>query len=617
MKNGSSDAACAISPSDSPERRLEKHRSQRRLHAAAMSAIVLAATALLIAGGLFATLSSIGADSSVQESRADDVLASATCALLAFQDSDPPVADAGANMTVVLGAIVTLNGSSSSDDVEVTAYTWTFEDNGTTQVLEGEAVDYVFWTPGNFTITLNVSDAEGHWDTDSVLYTVNEDLTPPTIVTALNRTSVVGDQLVLNASRSSDNARIVNFTWAFEYDGEEVTLYGNVMRFYFNKTGTYEVNLTVTDASNLTSSVSIIVEVRGEASWFSKHLFKIAVTALIGSTILWFVARKLRKDRTLFTDTDKEKLGLQWKSFLKTWRIFKANRIGMTGFTVLLAFVIIAIFAPLLSTVQDPNNTDHAEPVIISDDGDPTNDWVNPLPPSLTPSPYTGYLHLLGTDHKGQDIYSLTLVGARASLYVGLVATAISALLGAVIGLGAGYFGKAMDEVLMRATDFFLVLPWFPLMIVMMAILGRDFVWVIVVIGITSWPSTARIVRSQVLTVKERQFIERARAIGAGDGHIISKHIMPNVMPLIFANTVLLISLAIFSESFLSFFGLGDPTVVSWGGMLEGAYNFGAFYKGAWWYILPPGLCILGMVLSFSLVGYALDDVLNPKLRKR
>jgi peptide/nickel transport system permease protein len=291
--------------------------------------------------------------------------------------------------------------------------------------------------------------------------------------------------------------------------------------------------------------------------------------------------------------------------------IFKANRIGMTGFVALVIFIVVAIFAPWMSTVQNPNNPDNAEPVILVDD------WINPLPPSMTPSPYTDLLHPLGTDHKGGDIYSMTLYGARASLYVGLVATAISALLGAVIGLAAGYFGRATDEVLMRATDFFLVLPWFPLMIVMMAILGREFVWVIFVIGITSWPSTARIVRSQVLTVKERQFIERARAVGAGDGHIISKHIMPNVMPLIFANTVLLISLAIFSESFLSFFGLGDPTVISWGGMLEGAYQFGAFYKGAWWYILPPGLCILAMVLSFSLIGYALDDVLNPKLRRR
>jgi peptide/nickel transport system permease protein len=140
---------------------------------------------------------------------------------------------------------------------------------------------------------------------------------------------------------------------------------------------------------------------------------------------------------------------------------------------------------------------------------------------------------------------------------------------------------------------------------------------VVVVIGITGWPSTARIVRSQVLTVKERQFIERARAVGADSRHIITKHIMPNVLPLIFANTVLLIALAIFSESFLDFFGLGDPNVISWGTMLESAYNFNAFISGAWWWILAPGAAIVLMVLAFSLIGYALDDVLNPKLRRR
>jgi peptide/nickel transport system permease protein len=211
----------------------------------------------------------------------------------------------------------------------------------------------------------------------------------------------------------------------------------------------------------------------------------------------------------------------------------------------------------------------------------------------------------------------MTMYGARASLIVGIVATAISVLLGTAIGLAAGYFGRVTDEALMRVTDFFLVLPWFPLMIVMMAILGQKFIWVVVVIGITSWPSTARVVRSQVLTVKERQFIVRAKCVGATDGHIIKTHILPNVLPLIFANTVLLIAIAIFSEAFLDFFGLGDPTVISWGAMLEAAYDFDAFLKGAWWWIAAPGAAIVLMVLSFSLVGYAIDDVLNPKLRRR
>jgi peptide/nickel transport system permease protein len=279
----------------------------------------------------------------------------------------------------------------------------------------------------------------------------------------------------------------------------------------------------------------------------------------------------------------------------------------MGGVIVLLIFVAMAITAPLLATVKDPSGT--LEPNIGT--------RINPLPPSFSPSPITGVVPPFGTDAKGQDVYSLTLFGARASIEVGLAATMISILLGTLIGLGAGYFGRIVGEVLMRTTDFFLVLPWFPLMIVMMAILGRKFLIVILVIGITSWPSTARVVRAQVLTVKERQFIVRARAIGAGDGHIIATHILPNVLPLIFANTVLLIANAIFSEAFLDFFGLGDPRIISWGSMLEAAYEQSAFLRNAWWWIAAPGISIVAIVLAFSLVGYAIDDVMNPKLRKR
>ena len=574
------------------------------------TALVVLFTLSILAVGLLPTMASVAGDDFETENLADSAGNASTSSFLALQDSDPPVAEAGANTTVYVGVIVTLNGSASSDDVGIDSYTWTFDDNGTTQTLQGGVVHYVFWTPGIFNVTLNVTDAEDHWDTDAVTYTVLEDTVPP-VIKCGNRSVTVGAIVELNATRSTDNARIVNFTWTFEYEGEQITLYGMVTSFPFDRTGNYEILLVVTDSSGLKSNATVYVLVSKEATWLSENWLNLTITAIVALIIFRFASRKLKKDRTFLTSSDREKFKLQLKSFKKTWDIFRANRIGMTGFVALMIFIIVAIFAPWMSTVQTPNTPDNAEPVVLVDD------WVNPLPPSMTPSPYTGLLHPLGTDHKGQDIYSMTLYGARASLYVGLVATAISALLGAVIGLAAGYFGRATDEVLMRATDFFLVLPWFPLMIVMMAILGREFVWVIVVIGITSWPSTARIVRSQVLTVKERQFIERARAIGAGDGHIISKHIMPNVMPLIFANTVLLISLAIFSESFLSFFGLGDPMVISWGGMLEGAYQFGAFYKGAWWYILPPGLCILAMVLSFSLIGYALDDVLNPKLRRR
>jgi peptide/nickel transport system permease protein len=528
---------------------------------------------------------------------------------LALQDVTPPVASAGANRTVYVGAIVTLNASGSTDDVGIANYTWTFFEGGA-QTLYGAVVAREFWIPGVYNITLNVSDAEGNWDLDYVRITVNIDTELP-VAKATNRTIWVGTLVNLTGTGSKDNARIVNYTWVFEYDGETVTLYGPVAPFWFNKSGYYLVNLTVTDPSGNSNYSLVSVQVNKIPTWLSENWLKVLIAVGILGSATYYVVTKYRRDRSLWTSSDSEKLRLQLKSFRKTWKIFRSNRLGFGGFMILVAFVVVAILAPLLSTVENPNLTENHEPNQIADG------WINPLPPSMSPSPYTGLVHPLGTDHKGQDVWSMTVYGTRASLYVGLMATAISALLGAAVGLAAGYFGKVTDEALMRATDFFLVLPWFPLMIVMMAILGREFIWIIVVIGITSWPSTARIVRSQVLTVKERQFIERARAVGAGDIHIISRHIMPNVMPLIFANTVLLISLAIFSESFLDFFGLGDPTVISWGTMLEGAYSFGAFYRGAWWSIIPPGLSILIMVLSFSLVGYALDDVLNPKLRRR
>lgn len=545
-------------------------------------------------------------------SAADDPSAVAGISSLALQDDIPPVASAGGDRTVYTGAIVTLNASGSTDNIGIVNYTWTLYEGGWLY-LYGAVAQHEFGLPGTYNITLNVSDAEGNWDLDYVVITVYPDTEPP-IAKATNRTVLVGTLVNLSAAGSTDNARIVNYTWTFEYDREEVVLYGVVAPFWFNRSGSYIVNLTVTDASGLTNYSLVSVNVNKIPTWLSENWLKLVLAVGILGAAAYYLIGKYRRDHMLWTSSDAEKLRLQMKSFRKTWKIFRSNRLGFGGFMVLMLFVVVAIFAPFLSSVENPNYTENHEANIIID-GDPI--WMNPLPPSFSPSPYTGFIHPLGTDHKGQDVWSMTVYGTRASLYVGLMATAISALLGAAVGLAAGYFGRVTDEVLMRATDFFLVLPWFPLMIVMMAILGREFIWIIVVIGITSWPSTARIVRSQVLTVKERQFIERAKAVGAGDLHIISRHIMPNVMPLIFANTVLLISLAIFSESFLDFFGLGDPTVISWGTMLEGAYSFGAFYRGAWWSIIPPGLAILVMVLSFSLVGYALDDVLNPKLRRR
>lgn len=527
------------------------------------------------------------------------------------QDIVAPVADAGSNMTAYAGLDIVLNGSASSDNVGIVSYDWTVWLDPPVS-LTGETVTYEFSSEGLYEVTLNVTDLEGNWDVDSIFVNVSRDLTPPVSHPGYNQSAYTGTVVTLNASRSKDlETGIVNYTWNFTHRGESVVMYGRVVEFTFLEPGKYLVTLNLTNGVGLTNSSSVVITVQDPPTWISKNWKTVAGTAIVLGVIGIWVALRYRKNHMIITNAEREKLAFKMKDYKRLWSLLRKNRLGFGGLIVLVGFVVMAVCAPVLSTVPDPHVYTNWEPVI------PDINYTHPMAPSFTPSEYTGFIHPLGTDSQGQDVYSLTVYGARASLVVGLVATIISVALGTLIGLTAGFFGRMTDEVLMRVTDFFLTLPWFPLMIVLMTVLGQEFIWVIVVIGITSWPSTARIVRAQVLTLKERQFIERAKAIGASDGYIIRRHILPNTMPLIFANTVLLISIAIFSESFLDFFGLGDPTVISWGMMLEAAYTHTATESGAWWWIMPPGIAIVVMVLSFSLFGYALDDVLNPKLRKR
>jgi|GEM_PF-160292 len=532
---------------------------------------------------------------------------------------DHPTACAQNNSVVMVGDSLNitgdspLNASSSKSNLNSDlTYNWTFFDRVSVSILDIDGGGYVWSNEGVFPVTLNVTNQDGVSSLDNMTVRV-----VPKAVAGTNREFMEKSNrtlIPLDASGSSSTGNITSYTWTIiNYDDKNWTLTGEVTSFDFKRPGTYRVMLTITDDRGFSSSDNMTVHVLRKPTIYEKEwIFFFVDIPIILVAAAWCVT-KYRRDKALITPTDIEKAKLQVKSARKTWKIFRSNRLGFAGFVILIMFVVMAIFAPLLATVPQPTELAHREPNHLSD----TPPLQNPLPPSFSPSSYTGFVHPLGTDHIGQDIYSLTLYGSRASLEVGLIATFISVMLGATIGLMAGYFGRITDEVLMRTTDFFLVLPWFPLMIVMMAILGQKFVWVVIVIGLTSWPSTARIVRSQVLTIKERQFIVRAKAVGAGDMHIIQKHIMPNVLPLIFANTVLLIAIAIFSEAFLDFFGLGDTTVISWGAMLEAAYNSAAFSHGAWWWIGAPGTAIVVMVLSFSLVGYAIDDVLNPKLRKR
>jgi peptide/nickel transport system permease protein len=243
--------------------------------------------------------------------------------------------------------------------------------------------------------------------------------------------------------------------------------------------------------------------------------------------------------------------------------------------------------------------------------------------PSLT--------HLLGTDELGRDMLNLTVHGARISLTIGFLATFVTVAIGVVIGIVAGFVGGFTDSGLMRITDFFLVIPTFVLALILTPIIRElvgsaatevvgirmTLIVIVVVIGITSWSSTARIIRSQTLSLRERAFVDRSRVVGASNGHIMRRHILPNVINLIVANAVLVFAGAVLLETTLSFVGLGDPFQPSWGQILESARAVGAPGLGVWWYFGPPGVCIILVVLAFTLVGNALDDILNPKRRGR
>jgi peptide/nickel transport system permease protein len=282
------------------------------------------------------------------------------------------------------------------------------------------------------------------------------------------------------------------------------------------------------------------------------------------------------------------------RAFSRFWSQYRRSWMGMIGLAILVFFVGVAIFA----VIADRSGVD---PTLTSG-------------PVLQP-PSADYP--LGTDDFGLSVLTLVIQGAKISLLVGLVATIMTMVIGALVGIVAGYRAGWIDTVLMRFTDFGLVIPWLALAIVLASILGPSLTTIIVVIGLTSWPSTARLVRAQVLSVRERPYVERARALGAGDWHMISRHVLPNVMPVIFANTILTIAIAILSETALSFLGLGDPTSVSWGSILEGAFENGATTLGAWWWIGAPGVCIVLVVLAFTMCGFALDEIINPKIRER
>jgi peptide/nickel transport system permease protein len=228
---------------------------------------------------------------------------------------------------------------------------------------------------------------------------------------------------------------------------------------------------------------------------------------------------------------------------------------------------------------------------------------------------HPSWKHPLGLDDGGIDMVTLLMWGARISLVVGFAATFVSMAIGGTVGVLAGYFGGRVDTILMRITDYFLVIPDVPLMIVVAAIWGPSLFHIVIVIGILLWTGTARVIRAQVKSVRERVYVKRARALGAGHIRIVVRHVLPQVAPLLIANTVLTVAVAIFDETALSFLGLGDPSRTSLGKVIENAFERAAISSGAWWAIVPPGVLVALIILACSLVGGSMEDALNPRLR--
>lgn len=271
------------------------------------------------------------------------------------------------------------------------------------------------------------------------------------------------------------------------------------------------------------------------------------------------------------------------------WRAFVASRAGPVGLALLIVIGLIAIFAPLIAP-DGPFKLGGPRLAPIGTDGFP-----------------------LGTDHLGRSILAQLAYGARVSLTIGLVAAAISMVVGVIIGSLAGFYGGWVDIILSRLTDMFLIIPAFFLIIVIVATFGSGIFYVMIVIGLTAWPTSARLMRAQALSLRERTFVQGLTALGESKPRILFRHVVPNGIQPLIANASLDVAGAILIEAGLSFIGLGDPNKATWGRMIfEGRTSI----TTAWWVSVLPGVAIVITVLGFYLVGDGISYVLSPRSRK-
>ncbi|RLI57080.1 MAG: hypothetical protein DRO87_07405 [Candidatus Thorarchaeota archaeon] len=278
------------------------------------------------------------------------------------------------------------------------------------------------------------------------------------------------------------------------------------------------------------------------------------------------------------------------------WREFLYHPMGIIGLAIISAIVLIGLLAPVLAPYGWGEGSLQLEDLL--------------QPPSAE--------HWLGTNHRGEDIFSRILYGSQISLLVGFAASIVAVFMGTSIGLVAGYYGGFIDTILMRITDVFLCLPTLPLMLIFLVLFGQGIQNVIIVIAILGWTGTARMVRSEALSLRERPLTEAAHALGASDSYILIKHIMPNTLPLILANMILGVVNAILNEAGIAFLGFvdihGQP---SWGVILHWAWNNAALLSNRWWWFIPPGLLIMLTTLGFVFISHTADKVVNPRLRGR
>jgi len=271
-------------------------------------------------------------------------------------------------------------------------------------------------------------------------------------------------------------------------------------------------------------------------------------------------------------------------------RVFRKSRVAVSGLGILFAMTFIAAFIQYL-TPYDPFGI---------------------YPASVLMQPSAS--HPFGTDDLGRDILHLVLFGTKISLTIGFSSVIISSSIGIAVGALSGYYGGKVEDILMRITDMLLIVPSFFLILIVIALFGSSLRNIILIIGLTTWPGTARLLRSEFLSIREQEFVEAAHTVGASNLRIIFRHILPNAIYPVIVNSSLQVGSSILTEAGLSFLGLGDPSLVSWGRMLSVAQ---LYVRRAWWMATFPGLAIFITVMAFNLVGDGLNDALNPRLRER